>query len=201
MAPFSPCLVRKRPNPALANQKKRRCDQLAMTENSDLEKRLSDLERRHEKTRELLISALSFAVSMLAVFHFQPEGLLALVGVVWGAMAATHVLAEWLLKQRMKERKINWELTASICGILLGVLSVLVYAATFLVVSSSSLLAMVLTMFLPVIAQGYWIWAVWADTGTLFHPLTQLCVAWVALLGVWFLANYMFANQRPLQSN
>jgi hypothetical protein len=26
-------------------------------------------------------------------------------------------------------------------------------------------------------------------------------VAWVVLLGVWFLANYMFANQRPLQSS
>jgi hypothetical protein len=201
MTLFSMPGFKKGAQPGPANQKASRCDQLAMTENSDLEKRLSELERRHEKTRELLIDALSFTVAMLAAFHFQPDGVVAFVAVIWGAMAATNILARWLLKQREKERKINWELTASICGILLGVLSVLVYAATFLAVSSSSLWATVLTMFLPVVAQGYWIWAVWADTGTLFHPLTQLCVAWVALLGVWFLANYMFANQRPLQSN
>jgi hypothetical protein len=38
-----------------------------MTENSDLDKRLSDLERRHNKTREWLIDFISIVVAMSMV--------------------------------------------------------------------------------------------------------------------------------------
>jgi hypothetical protein len=38
-----------------------------MTENSDLEKRLADLERSHGKTREWLIGFVSIAVAMAVV--------------------------------------------------------------------------------------------------------------------------------------
>ncbi len=170
-----------------------------MTENSDLEKRLADLERRHEKTRELLVDALSFTVAMLAASHFQPEGVLAFVGVIWGAMAATHLLAGWLLNRRMKERKINYEFLTSACVVLLILLSVAIHLITLLV-APSSFTGLVATLLLPGIAEAYWIWAIWAATGTLSQPLTQLCAAWVVLLGIWFLANFIFANQRPLQS-
>jgi hypothetical protein len=171
-----------------------------MTETSDLEKRLGDLERRHEKTREFLIDVLSFAVSMLAAFHFQPEGLLAFVGVIWGTMLATNLLAGWLLKQRMKERKINYEFLTSACVVLLILLSVAIHLITLLV-APSTFTGLVATLLLPGIAEAYWIWAIWAATGALSQPLTQLCAAWVVLLGIWFLVSYMFAHQRPLQSH
>jgi hypothetical protein len=51
----------------------RRCDQCGMTVN-DLEQRLSDLERRHDRTRTLLVDALSAAILLLIGFTFRPEG-------------------------------------------------------------------------------------------------------------------------------
>jgi hypothetical protein len=40
----------------------------------NLEKRINDLERRHEKTRGLLVDALTLAVLGLTGFYFRPEG-------------------------------------------------------------------------------------------------------------------------------
>ncbi len=100
----------------------------------------------------------------------------------------------------MKERTINYEFLTSACVVLLILLSVAIHLITLLV-APSSFTGLVATLLLPGIAEAYWIWAIWAATGTLSQPLTQLCAAWVALLGIWFLANYMFVNQRPLQSN
>jgi hypothetical protein len=42
-----------------------------MTENSDLEKRLSALERRHDKTRECLNDALALATALLMAGAFN----------------------------------------------------------------------------------------------------------------------------------
>jgi hypothetical protein len=39
----------------------------------DLEKRLGDLERRHEKTRKLLINTLTLTATILALLFFQPD--------------------------------------------------------------------------------------------------------------------------------
>jgi len=44
-----------------------------MTENSDLETRLDDLERRHNKTREWLIGFVSIAVAASLVILLNPE--------------------------------------------------------------------------------------------------------------------------------
>jgi hypothetical protein len=44
-----------------------------MTENSQLEKRLSDLERSHNKTREWLIGFVSLAVAASVVILLNPE--------------------------------------------------------------------------------------------------------------------------------
>ena len=44
-----------------------------MTENSDLEKRLSDLERRHDKTRAWLIGFVSIAVALSVVVLLNPD--------------------------------------------------------------------------------------------------------------------------------
>jgi hypothetical protein len=39
----------------------------------DLEKRLGDLERRHDKTRKLLINALTLTATIFALLFFQPD--------------------------------------------------------------------------------------------------------------------------------
>ncbi len=73
------------------------------------------------------------------------------------------------------------------CEILLVVLSAAIYLYTLGLAAYTTITsfpALLLTMFVPVIAQAYWIWAVWAATGTLFHPLTLLCAAWLTLLGI-----------------
>jgi hypothetical protein len=44
-----------------------------MTENSDLEKRLDDLERSHNRTCEWLIGFVSLAVAASAVILLNPE--------------------------------------------------------------------------------------------------------------------------------
>jgi hypothetical protein len=89
----------------------------------------------------------------------------------------------------------------SILPLLLGVLAVVIYAVTLLLAAQGSLPALLLTMFLPVTAQAYWIWAVWAATGILFHPLTLLCAAWLTLLGIRIFAQNMFADWRPPHSS
>ena len=60
------------------NQVASKCDQIPMSE-TDLEKRLSDLERRHEKTRGLLIDAVSLAVLGLIGLYFKPHGYSAII--------------------------------------------------------------------------------------------------------------------------
>jgi hypothetical protein len=149
-----------------------------MTGNRDPEKPPEDIERRHDKAREFLIDALSLAMGTLAVFHYEPKGTLA--GVI--AFAGGYVIAKLLV-----------ELLWSCSGALLGVLSVLIYMAT-LVMALSSLPAMLLSALLPGIAQAYWIWALWPATGSLFHPLTLSCVAWLILLGITIFKRNLFAT-------
>jgi hypothetical protein len=53
--------------------------QLAMTDNSNLEKRLTDLERRHNKTREALIHAHSLIMVIMANLYFEPKSIIGLI--------------------------------------------------------------------------------------------------------------------------
>jgi hypothetical protein len=55
------------------NAAARRRDQTG-DDSSDLEHRVSDRERRHERTRALLLDALSAAAILLIGFIFRPEG-------------------------------------------------------------------------------------------------------------------------------
>jgi len=64
-----------------------------------------------------------------------------------------------------------------------------------------SLPVVLLAMFVPGIAQAYVIWALWAATSVLLHPLTLMCLVWLALLGIWLLEKNVFANRRPQQSH
>jgi hypothetical protein len=70
----------------------------------DLEQRLSDLERRHERTRGLLVDALSAAAILLVGLIFRPQGWhAALLGLGAGFFAPA-LIASLFLRDRVPER-------------------------------------------------------------------------------------------------
>jgi hypothetical protein len=147
-----------------------------MTANCQSEKPVSDAERRHGKVREWLIDAVSVGLAALAVSHYKPDGTLAEIIVFAGGYAVARFLTVML---------------SALSGVLFCALSLMIYLYT-VALSLSSLPAMPLALFLPVIAQGYWIWALWLETGSLFHPLTLASAAWLILLGISMLEGNLF---------
>jgi hypothetical protein len=88
-----------------------------------------------------------------------------------------------------------------VIGMLLPALAMVIYLGSVLFSLNTNIPTLLFTAFLPVIAQAYWISQLWAATGTLFHPLTLLCAAWLALLGIRIFAQNMLASWRPPQSS
>ena len=166
-----------------------RSDQSAMTGNSKPANHLSDPERRRETTFAWLIDALALAAGLLAVFHYKPDGILAGIIIFVGAYTLAHSL-----------QHLNWAFLGTISGFLLAPLAAVIHPYT-LVSAPAGFTGLVFTFLLPGIAQVYWIWAKWATTGTLPHPLTLMCAAWLALLGLAVLAQRMVVDGRPAQTN
>jgi hypothetical protein len=83
--------------------------------------------------------------------------------------------------------------------ILLAWLAPVIHLCTLMAAAPASGTGLVFTFLLPGIAQAYWIWAKWASLGTLSHPLTLMCAAWIALLGIWIVARYMIVSERAPQ--
>lgn len=64
----------------------------------DLEKRLGDLERRHDKTRKLLVNVLSLTATVLACLFFQPGWVGAFaIGIVCNLFIPA-IIEQWFLK-------------------------------------------------------------------------------------------------------
>ena len=70
------------------------------------------------------------------------------------------------------------------CVVVLWILSVAIYLLTLYLAYLSSIVALVLTFFLPILGQLYWIWSLWSETGVFLTPLAVMCIAWVALAAV-----------------
>jgi hypothetical protein len=84
-----------------------RGDQSAMTVN-DLEQRVSDLERRHERTRGLLREALAAGVILLAGFSFRPQGWHAVVfGLAAGIFVPSMIIALFLRDRRPERANVR----------------------------------------------------------------------------------------------
>lgn len=128
----------------------------------------NNLARRYDTARGWFVDALSIAAAALAVFHYNPDGVIATIVVFIGAYAVAHYLGDviWLTS-------LTWLLW----------LTMLIYACTFFYTFSHLplLTALLLTMFLPGIAQAYVIWDLWPATS---HPLPLFCVAWLILLAI-----------------
>jgi hypothetical protein len=119
---------------------------------------------------------------------------LAAVGLVFGKDAVIAAVAIAFVSMVLSSKR---ETLGGICLILFA----LIYLVTLWVASSGSIPAIVLSMFLPGIAQVYWIWVLLADGKTLFHPLILMCGAWLILFGAWFVARKKSANAGPPESS
>lgn len=118
---------------------------------------------------------------------FIAVSVLAAVGLVFGKDAVIAAVAIAFVSVVLSSKR---ETLGGICLILFA----LIYVVTLWVASSGSIPAIVLSMFLPGIAQAYWIWVLLADGKTLFHPLILMCGAWLILFGAWFVARKKSAN-------
>ncbi|WP_456624624.1 hypothetical protein [Bradyrhizobium sp. URHC0002] len=160
-----------------------------MTENANPESRPADPERGNS-LRAWLIDALALGVGALAVFYYRPEGGLAGLIVFVGAYTLTHSL-----------HGLNWKLLAGICEVLLVWLAPAIHLGTLMMVpAGTSAMGLVFTFLLPGIAQAYWLWELWPATATSSHPLTLLCAAWLALLGIRIFAQIMLVGWRAPHS-
>ena len=160
-----------------------------MTENSKPANCPADLERGNS-LRAWLIDALALGMGALAVFHYQPDGFAAALIIFVGAYTLTHSL-----------QGLNWALLAGICEILLVWLAPAIHLGTLMMVTTgTSATGLVFTFLLPGVAQAYWMWELWPATGTLSRPLTLLCAAWLALLGIRILAQIMLVGWRAPHS-
>jgi len=134
---------------------------------------------RHDTVRDWIVDALCMATAALAVVHYPPDGMLATIIVFVGAYAVANFL---------------WRVVWAGCGVWLCWLSVLILVVTLCQAFATLplLAAVLLTLFLPGIAQAYLIFALWPATAALSHPLTALCLVWLILLAVWMY------EERPL---
>ena len=156
-----------------------------MTENPNPEKRPADPERGNS-LRAWLIDALALGVGVLAVFYYQPDGVIAGLIVFVGAYTLTHSL-----------QGMDWKLLAGICELLLIWLTPAIHLGTLMMVpAGTSAMGLVFTFLLPGIAQAYWLWELWPATGAVSHPLTVMCATWLTLLGIRVLAQIIFLSRR-----
>lgn len=159
-----------------------------MTESPNPENRPAD-PAHGNSLRAWLLDALALGMGALAVFHYRPDGFAAGLIVFVGAYTLTHSL-----------QGLDWPSLRGISEFLLCTLGVLIHFWTLLT-APASFTGLVFTFLLPGIAQGYWLWELWPATGALSHPLTVMCAAWLALLGVWIPARTMFASGPAPQSS
>jgi hypothetical protein len=160
-----------------------------MTENSNPEKRPADPEHGNS-LRAWLIDALALGMGALAVFHYRPEGFAAALIVFVGAYTLTHSL-----------QSLNWVLLAGISEVLLVWLAPVIHLGTLMMVTTgTSATGLVFTFLLPGIAQAYWLWELWPATGAVSHPLTVMCAAWLALLGIRVLVQIIRVGWRAPHS-
>jgi membrane associated rhomboid family serine protease len=72
---------------------------------NDLEQRVNDLERRHERTRALLLDALSAAAILLIGFIFRPEGWHAVLSGLAAGLVVPRLIASVFLRDATPVRR------------------------------------------------------------------------------------------------
>lgn len=81
------------------------------------------------------------------------------------------------------------QLSRRACGLLVvigWVLAAGIYLLTLYIAYLTGFFQMLLTLALPGVAQVYWTFRFWYETGTFLNLLTILCIAWLVLMGLGF---------------
>jgi hypothetical protein len=162
-----------------------RGDQSTMTENCQPAK----CPDSRDTARAWLLDTLAVAIGLGAVFHYQPDGMIAGIIIFVGAYTLASVL-----------QGVSWVSLAAISQFLLISSAPAIHLAT-VATAKAGFTGLVFTFLLPGIAQAYWTWKVWSTTGTLSHPLAMACAAWLVVLAIWIVAKVMLANRRERPSN
>jgi hypothetical protein len=134
------------------------------------------------------------------LFGFQPgvpQGLveagsfvLATFAVIAWKQRFAPVATDPVEESRIAElRQSQWQLLYGLSRIALAPLSLMVHFATIFG-TGAGVPAMVLTMFTPVLAQVYWVVAIFIDTGRLDHPVTKLFALWCCVFALFMLARW-----------
>jgi len=76
-----------------------------------------------------------------------------------------------------------------------------IHIFTITVACKVSVMAAVLTMFLPVISEVYWSGVLWMERGTFVHPLAIASAVWLVMLGFHFGGRFVFAERIRALSN
>jgi hypothetical protein len=84
-------------------------------------------------------------------------------------------------------------MAAIACVVALWLLGVAIYLLTLYNAYQSGIIALMLSFFLPILSQLYWIWHLWSVTGVFFTLLTVLCIVWFALAAAALFLN-SYAN-------
>jgi len=147
-------------------------DPFPMSENRSIEASADKCVRRDDLAREWAVDCFALITAAVVTTHHGMNGFLAILVVFIGAYVVARALGDIFWRSSLTWL---WLLTGMI------LISTLVHALG----TMQLLPALLLTLFLPGIAQGYLIWALWPATSNLLHPLPFLCLAWLITLAIW----------------
>lgn len=147
-------------------------DPILMSESRNSETCSGNTTRCYDLAREWVVEGAGLLIATIVTNHYNLNSFLALVVVFTGTYAFARVIGA-----------IIWHGSITWLSLLTGLLliSTLMHAGS----TMQLLPALLLTVFLPGIAQAYLIWALWPATGSLLHPLPLLSLAWLVMLAIW----------------
>jgi HEPN superfamily AbiU2-like protein len=86
-----------------------------------------------------------------------------------------------LAAKKSQRRTMVLAIITMLCGFGLWVLTPVIWLFTVYLAYLASFRALLAALFLPFLAQLYWIWTLWNEKGTVLNLFTVLCLAWIML--------------------
>jgi hypothetical protein len=147
------------------------------------------------------LEALAAVLNALAHHYLKTETRFDLDATRGGAASLLHVLEIGMGERRATQKRLeeaiqtNEDLTAKkslrrnmilatitmLCEFAVWALTPCIWLFTVYLAYLTSFRALLAALFLPFLAQLYWIWVLWIETGTILNVFTFLCFAWVAV--------------------
>lgn len=147
------------------------------------------------------LKALAAVLNAVARHYLKAETAFDLGAPIGGATSLLHVLeigtqereaaqrqlehiaqaADELATKKSHRRTVILAISTMLCGFGLWVLTPVIWLFTVYLAYLTSFRALLAALFLPFVAQLYWIWALWNEMGTVLNLFTLLCLAWIVL--------------------